>query len=73
MGRYLKNTPRLSVKFFNGDTNEQLFEIKNRSWMDVGELFADHHVTELLRQTYPDHQLPSNVIVLVSGEYELQL
>lgn len=72
MGVYKKESPRLTVKFFDGDTNEQLFEIKNRTWMDVGELFADHYVTELINNTIRKNDLPDNVIVLVSGMYELQ-
>jgi hypothetical protein len=71
MSRYKKNTPRLSVKFFDGDTNEQLFEIKNRNWMDVGELFADHYVSELIIQTIREQDLPDSVVVLVSGVYDL--
>jgi len=69
MGRYLKDTPRLSVKFYDGDTREELFEIKDRNWMNVGEMFADHYVTEMINQTGVE---PKNVIVLVSGEYTLQ-
>ena len=69
MGRYLKDTPRLSVKFYDGDTREELFEIKDRNWMNVGEMFADHYVSEMINQMDIE---PQNVIVLVSGEYTLQ-
>ena len=72
MARYLKDSPRLTVKFFDGGTNEQLFEIKDRSWMNVGELFADHYVTQLVAQTIREENLPENVIVIVSGEYHLK-
>lgn len=71
MAKYLKESPRLTVKFFDGDTNEQLFEIKDRSWMNVGEMFADHYVTQLVEQTISQEDLPENVIVLVSGDYYL--
>jgi hypothetical protein len=71
MAIYKKDTPRLAVKFFDGETNTQLFEIKNRTWMDVGELFADHHVSELISRTIKEEDLPDNVIVLVSGMYDL--
>ena len=71
MAKYLKNSPRLTVKFFDGETKEQLFEIKDRSWMNVGELFADHYVTQLVEQTIKQEDLPENVFVIVSGEYFL--
>ncbi len=70
MAKYLKKNPRLAVKFFDGDTKEQLFEINDRNWMNVGELFADHYVTELVKQT-GKKILPQNVVVIVSGEYDL--
>lgn len=72
MAKYTKETPRLTVKFFDGDTQEKLFEISNRTWMDVGEMFTDNNVTELMKQTIQEENLPENVIVLVSGEYLLQ-
>lgn len=71
MARYKKETPRLSVKFFDADTNEQLFEIKNRTWNDVGEMFTDHNVDLLVKQVISEQNLPQTVIVLVSGEYNL--
>jgi hypothetical protein len=70
MIRYSKETPRLTVKFYDGDTEEKLFEINNRTWMDVGELFSDHQVSALISQSFDDP--PENVIVIVSGEYSLQ-
>jgi hypothetical protein len=69
MSKYINKTSRLSVKFFNADTNEQLFEISNRNWMDVGEMFAAHNVSELINQTIEEQNLPDTVIVLTSGEY----
>ena len=69
MGRYRKDTPRLSVKIFNGDTKEQITEIGNRTWMDVGEMFSDQYVSEVVQQT---GEMPENIIVLVSAEYTLQ-
>lgn len=69
MAKYINKTSRLSVKFFDGDTNELLFEISNRNWMDIGEMFAAHNVSELIDQTIAEQNLPDNVIVLTSGEY----
>ena len=71
MARYIKETPRLTVKFFDGNTNKQLFEIKDRNWMNVGEMYADHYVSELIKQTIAEQNLPENVVVLTTGEYRL--
>lgn len=69
--KYVKDTPRLEVKFIDPATNDLLFEIKGRDWMNVGELFADHHVNELMEQTIKKNNLPDNVTVLVVGNYNL--
>ena len=71
MAKYVKQSPRLTVKFINGKTNELLFSIEDRSWMDIGELFSDHYVDEILKQQYKGKKLPEQVIVLVAGNYFL--
>lgn len=45
--KYLKESSRILVKFINGETNELLFEITNRTSIDVGEVFSDHFITEI--------------------------
>lgn len=68
MKKFIKDTPRLSVKFLDGnDTSKTLFEINNRDHMDVGEMFSDTYVTLLINQTISEQNLPDNVIVVVSA------
>lgn len=69
--RYKKDTPRLTVKYIDNDTEETIFEVKNRNWMNVGELLADHYVTEIISQNI-DGDIPENLLVLVVGEYSLK-
>lgn len=73
MSRYKKNNPRLDVKFINGDTEETILEINDRTWMNVGELFSDHIVNNLIQQEIKDNDPPDNIIVLVMGEYSLTI
>jgi len=67
---YAKDTPRLTVKYVDADTDEIIFEINDRNWMNVGELLSDHHVNEIIKQNGGD-SLPENLLVLVVGEYTL--
>lgn len=67
--KYKKNTPRLTVKYINADTEETVFEVNDRNWMNVGELLSDYYVTEVMRQNIK--KLPKNLLVLVVGEYKL--
>lgn len=71
MAKYVKQSPRLTVKFINGATNELLFSIDDRSWMDIGELFTDRYVDEILKQQFKGKIMPEQVIVLVAGNYFL--
>ena len=70
--RYLKDTSRLDVKFLNGDNpKEVLFEVKNRTAMDIGDMFVNAYVDQMIKQTVSEKELPSSIIVLVTSEYFL--
>ena len=68
--KYAKDTPRLTVKYIDADTEETLFEVPNRTWNNVGELLADHFVTELMKQNI-EGVVPENLLVIIVGEYTL--
>lgn len=70
--RYTKATSRLIVKFVDSDTEEILFEVKDRSWMNVGELLTDGAISSIMTNEWRDKPLPENLMVLVVGEFELQ-
>jgi hypothetical protein len=69
--KYVKETPRLVVKFIDSETEEVLFEIRDRNWMNIGELFTTHYVTTLMEQEYKNKNKPKNVIVMIAEEYSL--
>ena len=70
MVRYIKDTPRLTVKFLDGnDTSKLLFEVNNRDHINVGEMFSDTYVSALIEQTIDEQNLPDNVLVLVTGQF----
>ena len=71
--RYSKTTPRLTVKFVDSDTNEILFEVKDRTWMTVGELLTDGAISSIMQNEWKDKELPENLMVLVVGEFELKV
>lgn len=66
---YAKETPKLTVKIIDGETNEVLFEIPNRNPLNVGELFSDVYVSEIIKK----NNLNPNIIrVLVIGDFYKQ-
>ena len=70
--RYSKATSRLTVQFVNSDTEQILFEVKDRSWMNVGDILTDGAITSIMANEYKNKPLPQNLMVLVVGEFGLQ-
>lgn len=63
---YRKSTPRINVKFINGDNNELLMEIPNRTSMDINEIFSDDFITKLMMKNEVNCD---NIRVLVLVDY----
>lgn len=69
--QYMKEVPRLTVVFYDGDTNQKLFEVKDRDWMNIGDLMTNHHVSELIFRTIKEENLPDSVKVKIEGQFFL--
>lgn len=69
--KYKKQNPRLIVKFVDSDTNAVLFEVKDRSWMNVGEMLTDGAISSIMTTEYKGDP-PENMMILVVAEFELQ-
>ena len=69
---YKKSTPRLTVQFINNDTEPGtlLFEVKDRSWMNVGEILTDVAISNIMTNEYKGDP-PEDLMVLVVAEFEL--
>lgn len=71
MAKYSKENPRILVKFIDSDTEEELFEIKNRNWMNVGELFTNNIANKLIQSEMGniDYE-PDNIMVIAVGYFK---
>ena len=69
--KYRKTSPRLTVQFIDSETEEILFEIKDRTWMNVGEILTDNAVDSIMKVEYKNKPFPQHLMVLVIGEYQL--
>ena len=47
---YKKNSTRINVQYLDSETDEILFEIKDRNWMNVGELLTDTYSSGLIER-----------------------
>ena len=69
--RYTKENPRILVKFIDNNTDETLFEIKDRNWMNLGELFTDHVANSLIEQEMKNFEVePDEILVLAVGVFK---
>jgi len=66
---YLKDSPRITVKYIDGDTNELIFEIPNRTCLDIGDVMNDVNVSEMMRK---QNATPSLVRVLTVVDFYKQ-
>ena len=64
---------RIVIKVIDADTNELLFEIRDRNWMNVAEFFTEHYISELMRQKYGDDydEYYPNITTFVVGNYSI--
>ena len=69
--RYKKATPRLEVKFVDSDTDKILFEVKDRTWMNVGDILNDGAIDSIMKNEWKNKPMPKNLMVLVVGEFQL--
>jgi hypothetical protein len=67
--KYKQEVPRLTVKYVDADTEEVIFEVNNRNWMNVGEMLTSHYATEVFKTN--KLIMPQNLMILVIGEYQL--
>ncbi|MFA5207082.1 MAG: hypothetical protein WC428_00130 [Candidatus Paceibacterota bacterium] len=72
MARYIKDTPRLKVKFIDADTEKTILELNDRTWMNIGELLSDYSVDAIVKSELKEDKLPTNLMVLVVSEFTLQ-
>ena len=71
MARYTKENPRIAVKFINNDNEQELFEIKDRNWMNVGELFTDNIANSIIESEYKNKKLmPDEIMVIAIGVFK---
>ena len=46
--KYIKESPRITVKIYDSETEELLITITDRNWMNIGEIFPNHNITTLV-------------------------
>lgn len=63
---YRKETNRINVQFVDYDTEEVLFEVPNRNWMNLGELFTDRVIDDIAQRELKGRKLPKKILILAN-------
>lgn len=66
MAKYTKENSRITVKFINADTEEMLFEIKDRNWTNIGELFTNNIANSLIQSEMKKMKNPPDEIMVIA-------
>lgn len=69
MAKYSKDNPRIAVKFIDSDTEVELFELKDRNWMNIGELFTNNIANSLIQSEIGDAE-PDEIMVIAVGYFK---
>ena len=69
--RYTKENPRIIVNFIDNNTDETVFEIKDRNIMNVGEIFSSYVANSIIQNELKNKELPRSILVIAVGEYNL--
>ena len=64
MGKYKAETSRIPVKFIDEKTDALLFEVKDRNWMNLGEVMTAHYAGGLVETELKGKRLPKVVYVM---------
>ena len=69
---YKKESSRITVQFIDADTENLLFEVTNRNWTNVGEIFTDVYANELIQRELKGKRLPENIMVVTVANFKLE-
>lgn len=70
--RLKKVTPKISIEAINTDNDELLFEITERNWSNLGEVFNDHYFTMITQKELKGEEIPKNITLIAVSEFKQQ-
>lgn len=70
MSTYNKENSRITVKFINSDTEDTLFELKDRNWTNIGELFTNNIANSLIQSELKKKKAPDEIMVIAIGVFK---
>jgi len=69
--RYKKETSRIPVQFIDDATDNMFAEIKDRSHLNVGDIFTDSNLTSIMQHEFTNKTPPKRIMVLAIAYFNL--
>ena len=67
---YKKENTRINVQYLDAQTDELLFEIKDRNHTNVGELLTTFHANNLMNRERQGKRMPKKIMVIAVAEFD---
>lgn len=71
MKKYVKTTPRLSVKFVKKATNQVILTLPTDS-MEVYQYFQNDFVDQIMKQSFKNYESIGNIMIVVDQDFQLK-
>ena len=72
MAKYISESPRLTVKFIDADTENLLFETNDRTWINIGEVLTDYFIDAVMKTEMKNKKMPKNLMILIVKELSFE-
>lgn len=70
MSNLKKYNPKISIEAINSENDELLFEITDRNWSNLGEVFNDHYFTMITEKELKGQNIPKNITLVAVSEFK---
>jgi len=64
MSKYIKESSRINIQIIDSDTEETLFNIENRNFLNVGEMFTERVLNSIIDTS--DTNIDADEIMIVA-------
>jgi uncharacterized FlaG/YvyC family protein len=71
MAKYKMDSSRITVKLIDADTEELLLEIPNRNSLNIGEIFSDHMISNIVSREIESKDQPKKLMVFTVVEFTM--
>ena len=65
-----KVNPKITIEAINSENDELLFEITDRNWSNLGEVFNDHYFGMIAEKELNGEKIPEKITLVAVTEFK---